>query len=416
MRELVRGFWARYCLYPRLARNERSPEALASYIAQRRRSLGLAPAGHGAAPRRISDTAGLISKIDLKTRPAQFLRPRRLGSLIRGTIKTSGSTGQPLTVIQDLACVLREEAFVYRQLRWIGYRHGERRASLRGDMACAAAPRDGRYWCRDWVGNMLLMSSYHLSAQTVGAYIEALERFNPTVIHAYPSSIATLANWLKANGRRYQGTALRGIMTSSETLLPEVRACVDATFGVATFDWYGQAERVVAIGTCEQGNYHLLTDYSDVELLDTEGQIELVGTSLNNRATILQRYRTGDRVTLAAQGCACGRVFPVIESVHGRNERVIVLPDGRQVGPLGHVFKDAAQVLEGQIIYRGNARFLLRVVPMTTLSPDVAAQLVANLLYRVPDVEVEVEVVGAIPRGPNGKFEFLSVVEEPQAR
>jgi hypothetical protein len=29
-------------------------------------------------------------------------------------------------------------------------------------------PRDGRYWCRDWVGNMLMMSSYHLSNETIG--------------------------------------------------------------------------------------------------------------------------------------------------------------------------------------------------------------------------------------------------------
>jgi hypothetical protein len=38
------------------------------------------------------------------------------------------------------------------------------------------------------------------------------------------------------------------------------------------FDWYGQAERVAAIGTCEHGSYHVLTDYSGVALLERAGR------------------------------------------------------------------------------------------------------------------------------------------------
>ena len=39
-------------------------------------------------------------------------------------------------------------------------------------------------WCRDWIGNMLMMSSYHISPSTIAAYLEQLERFDPVVIHA----------------------------------------------------------------------------------------------------------------------------------------------------------------------------------------------------------------------------------------
>ena len=63
-------------------------------------------------------------------------------------------------------------AFVYPGLaaheRWIGWRFGQRRAWIRGDIVCPDHPRDGRYWCRDWSGNMLVMSSYHLSNETIG--------------------------------------------------------------------------------------------------------------------------------------------------------------------------------------------------------------------------------------------------------
>ncbi|HZV65809.1 MAG TPA: phenylacetate--CoA ligase family protein, partial [Telluria sp.] len=296
VRELVRNMWGRLLVYPGLVANERSAQALAAYIAQRNHAVGAAADADGTRLRTLGAGAPLLVKAELRAHPERYTRPRGLGSLLRSTIKTSGTSGSPLTLVQTLGCVIREEGFVYRQLRWIGYRHGQRRAWIRGDMVCPDFPADGRYWCRDWVGNMLMMSSYHLSAATIAAYIDELERWDPVVIHAYPSSAAALAAWMNAHGRSYRGRALRGVMTSSETLEPEVRASVRAAFGVTVYDWYGQAERVAAIGTCEEGNYHVLTDYSGVELLMEDGAAELVGTSLNNAAMPLARYRTGDRV------------------------------------------------------------------------------------------------------------------------
>ncbi len=393
LREAVRGVWARWFIYPQLAANERDATHLRLANARRMRKLKLAP---DAVP-------PLIDKAAVRAAPARFVRPRRWGSLLRATIHTSGTSGTPLAIPQSLACVIREEAFVYRQLRWIGYRHGQRRAWLRGDIVCPARPRIPRYWCRDWAGNMLLLSSYHLSESTIGAYIDALEKFDPVVLHAYPSSVAALAAWLNARGRRYRGTALLGVMTSSETLTPDVRAAVRAAFGVPVFDWYGQAERVAAIGTCEQGRYHLLSDYSLAEVL-ADG--ELVGTSLNNSAMHLARYRTGDTVKLGATACPCGRVFPVVDAVAGRQEDVIVLPDGRRIGRLDRVFQGQQDALvEGQVVYRGAGRFTLRVV---TLQPFDDAALLAAFRLRVPGVDVAVEHVDAIPRGPNGKFAFVT--------
>jgi phenylacetate-CoA ligase len=201
-RELVRNLWGRLFVYPALARNERSRDTLARYVARRAARVGVTLDGDPASLPRLAPDTPLLTKQDLRQHPERLLRPRRFGSLIRTTIKTSGTSGTPLTIVQSLGNMVREEGFVYRQLRWIGWRHGQPRAWIRGDIVCADHPRDGRYWCRDWVGNMLMMSSYHLSNDTIGAYIDALERFEPVVIHAYPSSIAALAAWLNARGRR----------------------------------------------------------------------------------------------------------------------------------------------------------------------------------------------------------------------
>jgi len=310
---------------------------------------------------------------------------------------------------------VREEGFVYRQLRWIGWRPMQRRDWIRGDIVCADHPEDGRYWCRDWVGNMLMMSSYHLSNDTIGAYIDALEAYEPVVIHAYPSSIAALAAWLNARGRRYRGRRLRGVMTSSETMEPDVRTAVEQAFGVRVFDWYGQSERVAAIGSCEHGSYHLLTDYGGAALLETDSPdaFELVGTGLNNLAMPLVNYRTGDTIVPGNEACPCGRVFPTIKTVLGRQEKVITLPDGRMIGRLDRVFQGHDRhLVEGQVSYLGNGRFLLRVVTTEGWNEADAQAMAAKFLLRVPGVEVTVQKVEAIPRGRNGKFEFVVVEEE----
>jgi phenylacetate-CoA ligase len=411
VRDIVRNVWGRRFVYPGLVANERSRAALAAYVARRARRVGVPLDGDGTTLARLAPGSPMLTKAEVRQHPERLVRPRGPDSWIRTTIKTSGTSGSPLTIVQSLGNLVREEGFVYRQLQWIGWRHGQRRAWIRGDIVCPDHPRDGRYWCRDWVGNMLMMSSYHLSNDTIGRYIDALEGFDPVVIHAYPSSIAALAAWLNAAGRTYRGRALRGVMTSSETLEPGVRAAVAQAFGVRVFDWYGQAERVAAIGTCEEGRYHVLTDYSGVALLEAEdGACELVGTSLNNAAMPLVRYRTGDTVIPDGEACPCGRVFPTIKAVIGRQEKIVTLPDGRIVARLDRIFQGHDRhLVEGQVLYRGAGEFVLRVVTADGFGDADERALIDKFLLRVPGVNVRVERVAAIPRGPNGKFEFIAI-------
>ena len=126
----------------------------------------------------------------------------------------------------------------------------------------------------------------------------------------------------------------------------------------------------------------------------------------------LRHYCTGDTVSLADEACACGRIFPVVSAISGRKEKVITLPDGRYLGRLDHVFKKARHVVEGQIIYCGQAVFILKVVPAPAFCREDGEQLLTGFLRLVPDVTVTLDVVDAIERGPNGKFAFILILDE----
>ncbi|WP_220087636.1 AMP-binding protein [Pseudomonas fluorescens] len=362
---------------------------------------------------KIESASGTTNKDDIIKNSKSFAQPYSLKTLLRNKISTSGSTGRPLTITQDLGTTVKEEAFVYRQLRWAGYQHGDRRAWLRGDVVCNGKPYRGIYGCRDWWSNTLMLSSYHISSHTAQNYLSALESFNPILIQAYPSSIYSLASWMLANKVCYSGNSLRAIVTSSETLERSVQECIEQAFGCRVFDWYGQAERVAAIGTCEHGGHHVLTDYGRVELLsDSDDLYELVGTSYNNKAMKLSHYRTGDLVRLNSEACPCGRTFPTVDTIIGRRDKKITLADGRQIGRLDHLFKGMKNVVEGQVVYRGENRFILRAVVGPDWRTADAELLVQRLNERVGHVVANVEIVFSIPRGANGKFEFIRIEED----
>lgn len=374
------------------------------FYRRRYRSLGL-DFGNLEFPQAITRLP-LLSKDEVRAGGDSLVSGRKRGPLFTGS--TSGTTGAPLTLRQDLAAINRENAFVWRQLAWAGLRPGDRRAWIRGDMIVPSAQRRPPYWRWNRAENMMMFSSYHLSSGAARSYVDALVSVDPVVIQAYPSSVGFLAAWMLGNGVHYRGRSLRGIVTSSETLQETQRLEIEKAFGCRVFDWYGQFERVAAIGTCGYGRHHLLTDYSFVELLPSEdGLFELVGTGFNNLAMPLIRYRCGDFVRPAAPGsrCGCGRSFPLIESIVGRMDDSIRLKDGRSVGRLDHLFKGVEGILEAQIRQHRLDALTILVVPSTTFNDRTREALRSNVRHRLGDeIDLEIRPVDAIPRTGNGKF------------
>jgi phenylacetate-CoA ligase len=321
---------------------------------------------------------------------------------------TSGTTGAPLKLYQDLAAVSRENAFIWRQLRWAGYRPGEKRAWIRGDMAVPQAQSHPPYWRHNAAERMLILSSYHLSAATARAYLDALRDYAPAVIQAYPSSISFLAACLRASDRYYEGDSLKAVVTSSESLHGDNRALIEERFGCRVFDWYGQFERVAAIGTCEHGSLHVIDDYGYVEFAPAaDGLHEIVGTGFNNRAMPLVRYRTGDFVELADadERCNCGRHFRLVRRIVGRDDDMLKLRDGRVIGRLAHVFDGIDDMLDAQIRQDTLDEICISVVPAPNWDPRTAQKLERNARQRLgPDIGIRVETTDSIERDRNGKY------------
>ena len=352
-----------------------------------------------------------VEKDILRRRGREFLSSKA-SQIALYQCSTSGTTGTPLNIYRDLHNIGFEYAMLTRQREWAGLHPEDRYATLKGEMFSIRNIKKGVYWSMNLAENKLIMSSYHLAEQTVDKYIDALEKFRPEAIDGYPSSIYALAKFML---ERDVIIPMKAILTSSETLAFEQKSVIAQAFNCPVFDYYGMAERIAAIHTCELGKYHVVPEYSIVEFVRNgslpDDCYEIVGTSLNNDAMPLIRYRIGDIAKVTNKKCDCGRNYPVIDGIVGRTDDYIVTPEGKMVGRLDHIFKGARNIIQAQLYQPSRYKIVLRVVPDRTFTKKDGERILEKLHERVGDgIAFEIKYLSYIPRTRRGKIK--SVISE----
>ncbi|HOS67859.1 MAG TPA: phenylacetate--CoA ligase family protein, partial [Methanoculleus sp.] len=110
-------------------------------------------------------------------------------------VTTGGSTGIPVGFYYERgASRAKEWAFMKTQWDRVGYRFTDRCVVLRGYIVGSA--RDDVYWKKALLGRWLVMSSHHMTEETLPAYIDRIRRFCPRFIQAYPSTAVVLARYM----------------------------------------------------------------------------------------------------------------------------------------------------------------------------------------------------------------------------
>ena len=354
----------------------------------------------------------IISKETLLERRSELYPNAGRSRPWNSTGKTSGTTGTPLSVFRSPQSVLMENAFLRRHWEWGGFRHGMRRATLRGEMVVPLDRRTPPFWFWNRYDNQLLISSRHVRDDCADAIIDELERFAPEMLQAYPSTAFALAQLMVQRNRRL---GIPVVFTASEPLYPHQRELIAERLGARVMDMYGMAERVAFATECEYGALHVNPDYSFVELVDAHGQPArdvgyVVGTTFHNLAMPLVRYRLSDRTRWISGGCRCGRRFPMIEPVTGKLEDSIFGSRGAFVSPsvLTFAFKGVQNIRKSQVAQVAPERWEIRLVPAPAFGADDRHKLVDNIHKLVdPGVNVDVVLKDEIPSTAAGKFRWV---------
>lgn len=324
--------------------------------------------------------------------------------------RTGGSTGTPLVIHRNWFSIGNEHAFVRRQFDWAGISFRDWCAYL-----CGRIIEKGNNLCR-WVYDPFMkelsLSTYHLSYETAIQYLKVMQEYRVKACVGYPSAIYFLARCALDLGHKVK---LNACLTTSEAITESMRLTIAEAFGCSVFDFYGAAERVCYIHTCEKGSYHIVPEYGLTELLPVEGfgegAYKLVATGFWNRAMPLIRYDTGDVVIKKSEEmCPCGRAFARVDSIVGREGDKVVTPSGQTFGVtilihLLYVVCGGKGIAETQFVQDAPDHITVRYVPSNGFARSDFPEVQQKFKSHLPkDIKVDFVRFKAIPRTKNGKL------------
>ena len=333
-------------------------------------------------------------------------------------VTTGGSTGIPLGLYWEKGVTdPKEWAFVWRQWNWAGYKFGEKRVVLRGNIINRFKNGKRQWWEYHPTDNALILSSYDMTEENLPKYVEKINKFKPVAIQGYPSSLYILANFLRKCNFKMKN--IKCILTSSETLYPHQREIIEEYLGAKIYDHYGNTERNALVMQCEKGNYHIISEYGIIELIGKGGNPvyqedeigEIVATGFNNYAMPFIRYRTRDIGVYTGQECSCGRNYPLIKRIEGRIQDYFVSLNNDLIpltGGIGLISNVTQNVEMAQFYQEEKGFVILKIVKKGCYSDDDSLKIYKALKERYgKNLNFRIEFVNSIPRTKNGKYKFL---------
>ena len=265
--------------------------------------------------------------------------------------KTSGSTGVPFEILVHPNQWIVEQGVVWRHWKWGGYNFRDPLAMVRSFVP----PNNQTLWRTSKISNFTYFSPFHLNDANMAKYLDHMIAKNIVILRGYPSSIATLADFVFRSGHAIPKIKL--VLTASEVLTDKDRTLIESAFAAKVSNHYGLAEQIVMMGDCEKHEgLHNYDEYGYLELLDTDDPKikRIIGTNLNNLTTPLIRYDTGDLAVVSVKPCGCGRTLPTIKNIIGRKDAVIKTSDGFEIPTVNFytMFEDFQELERWQIVQR----------------------------------------------------------------
>jgi phenylacetate-CoA ligase len=326
--------------------------------------------------------------------------------------RTSGSTGKNFVVLEDPATAGWYRASFMLALEWSGWKPGT--PHLQTGMTFA---RDIQRRLKDTVLRCHYMSAAALADVDLDRSLGILERHSIKYLWGYPGSLYHLARRARQTG---WNLPLRSVVTWGDNLYAGYRSTIEQAFSARVYDTYGCAEGVQVSAQCgTENNYHIHPFDVVVEYVDEDGQPvaanqpgTLLLTRLHAGPMPLIRYRIGDIGTSGEQSpCPCGRGYPRMSAIEGRDTDIIVTPSGNRL--IVHFFtgylEHFSEIESFQVRQDDPSSITLLVVPTNDFTPETADRIRATLQRgsHDPDMRIDIEPVNAIPMTAGGKRRFV---------
>ncbi len=266
----------------------------------------------------------LVSKTDMVANFPDGVVPENLKLKECRLIRSSGSSGKPVSVIVD---------------RW------RENLDTLHRMAIFEKMGEFSYSPTDWTYNIhhavwtysSLLGQYPVFTTSQDCpptdLIRHLEHLRPVVVSSLASYLVSLAEV----GVDMKKIGVKLISSNSETSSLQERLRLESIFKVPVLDEYSSEELGLLAIECKYHRYHAVEDDSHLEILKpaNDGLGDVVGTDLWNYAMPFIRYQIGDLASWNSDPmeCSCGTGFRSLRAVSGRADQAFLSEVNGKIAP-----------------------------------------------------------------------------------
>jgi phenylacetate-CoA ligase len=327
---------------------------------------------------------------------------------------SSGSTGTPTQIYFSKSFHQKWSAIYEVRVRnWAGVNHTMSRGMIGGRRVVPDGDAQPPFYRYNFFEKQVYFSAYHLSEKTVDNYNQGLIKYKVEYLVGYANSIYFWADFVIK--KKIDVPKMKAVLTSSEKLTPTMRKTIEKCFQCKVYDGYSGVEACGLISENQYGELLFSPDSGIMEVIKEDGTYaqpgesgELVFTGLLNFDQPLIRYKIGDRVTLSKnQVSKSGMHMPIIESIDGRVEDIVVGKDGRKMVRFHGLFVDLTGLITAQIIQHAIENIEIKLVVDKEFDKKNEAVVKNRLFSQLGNINVKISYVNDIPKTENGKIKAV---------
>ena len=205
---------------------------------------------------------------------------------------------------------------------------------------------------------------------------------------------------------------LKVLRCSSTQLVDEHRETFKRVFGTDPYDAYGASEINFVASQCDvRKGMHYIPMSHYIEILDSNNNEVAAGTagsmvvtSLVHMAMPMIRYRIGDCAVLSDSLCSCGRTYPLIKRMLGRDLEVISTSTGVLTGAdILRLIESAQGIADCQVIERSSGGILVNIAKSTDYKTGDENVIRGLIIEKIGAVDIEIAFYPILPILPNAK-------------
>ena len=331
--------------------------------------------------------------------------------------KTSGSTGNPATILYDKKNI--DVASAVAAFRTFARKEDFKKFMKNGKRTAGVFANYGFYLACGMSRYLQLKMPRKKNKITVDVnapevqIIKELNEFNPSMLSGYPSNLALLSNFKELTINPDV------VITGGELLTDEIRNKLEEKFGCYVQTHYSCTEAGEVACECSEKHLHINEDWVIVEPVDKNNNPVGFGvrsdkaliTNLSNYIQPFIRYELTDRIIVHNEKCNCGKNSCWLE-IEGRTDDILEFENGILIAPMSFykILEEIPEIKRFQLIQRSSNKLELRLLADNKeIAFSKAIKNLQEFLNSKDIFDVEVFLSNELPQANkvSGKFNHI---------